>query len=231
MTVSTDSRTGRDTEALKATALGQALAGAQSTHLIGDIADPDWTAAVAGLQAVLRLAGLDPAEARLAGTPERVIRALMAACDRSGLEAPERLLTKRFEADVDAHTDGDAGDWAGPLMVGPVQFTSWCEHHLMPFRGSVWLGYVPQRESDGYVGLSKLARLVAWHARGLGMQERLTKNLLLDLRTHLKPASAAVKITAEHTCMSCRGASAVGALTTTWRIFGDGAPELLAGMQ
>lgn len=231
MTVSTDSRSERDTEALNTSALGQALGGTQSTHLINDIADPDWMAAVAGLQAVLRLAGLDPAEVRLSGTPERVIRAVMAACDRSGLETPERLLTKRFETDADTHIDAEAGDEAGPLMVGPVQFTSWCEHHLMPFRGSAWLGYVPQRESDGYVGLSKLARLVAWHARGLGMQERLTKNLLRDLRTHLKPASAAVKITAEHTCMSCRGASAVGALTTTWRSFGNGGRELLAAMQ
>ncbi len=229
MTVSTDSRTGHDTEALAASALDHALAGAQPPHLISDIADPDWTAAVAGLQAVLRLAGLDPAEARLSGTPERVIRAVMASCDRSDLETPERLLTKRFE--TDAHADAADDDGAGPLMVGPVQFTSWCEHHLMPFRGSAWLGYLPQRESDGYVGLSKLARLVAWHSRGLGMQERLTKNLLLDLRTHLKPASAAVKITAEHTCMSCRGASAVGALTTTWRTFGDGGRELLAAMQ
>lgn len=229
MTVSTDSRSGRDTEALKASALDQALPDATSAHLINGIADPDWLAAVAGLQAVLRLAGLDPAEPRLSGTPERVIRAVVAACNRSGLETPERLLTKRFAAEPDPHAD--AGDGAGPLMVGPIQFTSWCEHHLMPFRGSAWLGYVPQRESDGYVGLSKLARLVAWHARGLGMQERLTKNLLLDLRTHLKPASAAVKITAEHTCMSCRGALAVGALTTTWRSFGGGGRELLAGMQ
>ncbi len=230
MTV-TESCTEGDIEALKGSALDQALADAQSTHLISGVADPDWTAAVCGLQAVLRLAGLDPAEPRLSGTPERVIRAVIASCDRSGLETPERLLTKRFETDADAHDDAEDDGGAGPLMVGPIQFTSWCEHHLMPFRGSAWLGYVPERESDGYVGLSKLARLVAWHARSLGMQERLTKNLLLDLRTHLKPASAAVKVTAEHTCMSCRGASAVGALTTTWRAFGDGGRELVAAMQ
>lgn len=67
MTISTDSRTGRDTEALNASALGHTLASTQSTHLISDIADPDWTA-VAGLRAELRFAGLGPTEARLPGT-------------------------------------------------------------------------------------------------------------------------------------------------------------------
>lgn len=188
--------------------------------------DADWDAAVHGLRAVLRLAGVDAEDPRVAGTPERVVRALIEACDRSGLEEPKALLVKRFEIGTAADDGGDAV----PVIVGPVPFTSLCEHHLMPFRGSAWLGYLPQLGSLGYVGLSKLARLVAWHARGMGMQERLTRTILSDLRTYLEPAAAAVKITSDHTCMSCRGAHADGALTTTSLSHGGQGPDLLAQM-
>jgi GTP cyclohydrolase IA len=218
MSVFTDSRTARGAEAPDASGLD----GAGSAKTSG-VADPDWDAAVTGLRAALRLAGMDPEDPRVAGTPERVIRALVTACDRAGLESPEILLTKRFDTAAEGR--------AVPVVVGPVPFSSLCEHHLLPFRGSAWLGYIPQSETGGYVGLSKLARLVAWHTRAMGMQERITQNLLSDLRAHLEPAAAAVMIKADHTCMSCRGAEAEGALTTTWLTHGDAGTDLLARMQ
>jgi GTP cyclohydrolase I len=188
-------------------------------------ADPDWAVAVEGLRAALRLAGVDPAEPRVEGTPERVVRALIAACDRGGLDDPTTLLAAQFDAENEA-----PGDTAVPVLVGPVAFTSLCEHHLLPFRGIAYLGYIREGEVTGYVGLSKLARLVTWHTRTMGMQERFTAGILADLCTYLKPAAAAVKIRAEHTCMTCRGATASGALTTTWLVHGEAGSDLLAQM-
>lgn len=188
-------------------------------------ADSDMAMAIEGLRAALRLAGVDPDEPRVADTPSRVIRALVAACDRSRLDDPAILLAAQFRAE----TLGDV-PMAVPVIVGPVPFTSLCEHHLLPFRGSAFLGYIPLPDSGAYVGLSKLARLVTWHTRSMGMQERFTTAILADLCTHLKPAAAAVKIKAEHTCMTCRGASAEGALTTTWLICGSAGADLLAQM-
>lgn len=225
MSVVTDSRAPHGTEALDASIRDAPASAGEPAAASRAVADPDWGTAVAGLQAALRLAGVDPEDPRVDGTPERVIRALMAACDREGLESPETLLATQFE------TGAPADGRAVPVVVGPVPFTSLCEHHLMPFRGSAWLGYIPQPQAGGYVGLSKLARLVTWHTRAMGMQERFTQNLLSDLRTHLEPAAAAVLLKADHTCMTCRGAEADGALTTTWLVFGAGAADLLARMQ
>lgn len=185
----------------------------------------DMAVAVEGIRAALRLTGIDPDEPRVTGTPGRVIRALIAACDRSGLDDPAILLSAQFDAEA-------PGDFpmTVPVIIGPVRFTSLCEHHLLPFRGNAFLGYMPPNDSGVYVGLSKLVRLVAWHARSMGMQERFTTAILADLCTHLKPAAAAVKIKAEHTCMTCRGASAEGALTTTWLVYGAAGADLLAQM-
>jgi GTP cyclohydrolase IA len=188
-------------------------------------ADSDMAVAVEGIRAALRLAGVDPDEPRVADTPGRVIRALIAACDRSRLDDPTIVLAAQFNAEA----PGDL-PMAVPVIVGPVPFTSLCEHHLLPFRGIAFLGYIPPPDSGIYVGLSKLARLVTWHTRSMGMQERFTTAILTDLCTHLKPAAAAVKIKAEHTCMTCRGASAEGALTTTWLVHGSAGTDLLAQM-
>jgi GTP cyclohydrolase IA len=185
----------------------------------------DMAVAVEGLRAALRLAGVDPDEPRFADTPDRVIRALIASCDRSRLDDPAILLTAQFDAEASKDLS-----MAVPVIVGPIPFTSLCEHHLLPFRGTVFIGYIPPPDSGAYVGLSKLARLVTWHARSMGMQERFTTAILADLCTHLKPAAAAVKITAEHTCMTCRGASAKGALTTTWLVRGSAGADLLTQM-
>ena len=200
--------------------------GCGSGHQVPDApTSMDWSSAVEGIRAALRLAGVDPNSPRVVDTPERVITALIASVDRSALEEPKTLLAKRFEAGTSEYVH------AVPVLVGPISFTSLCEHHLLPFRGVAWIGYVPAEADGGYVGLSKLARLVEWHTRAMGMQERITGDILTDLQTHLSPLAGAVKLVAEHTCMTCRGAKAERAMTTTWREFGGKAgADLLAAM-
>jgi GTP cyclohydrolase I len=93
-----------------------------------------------------------------------------------------------------------------------------CEHHFLPFFGHAAIGYVP----DGQViGLSKFARLV----KGLGMrrptiQEDLTQNIADALWKHLGPKGVIVVMSAEHTCMTVRGAQAPGVQTMTSAVRG-----------
>ena len=94
---------------------------------------------------------------------------------------------------------------------------SLCEHHLLPFHGAAYVGYLP---GDRILGLSKLARVVEIFARDLQVQERLTKQVADWLQELLAPKGVGVVIEAEHLCMSVRGVRAAGSRTVTSALHG-----------
>lgn len=115
-----------------------------------------------------------------------------------------KILSKQFTVEGKPST----------IEVKDIAFYSMCEHHIMPFFGTVSIKYRP---TDGgkVVGLSKLARLVECFARRLQIQERLGKQICDALVECLNPAEVVVEITAEHTCMTARGINKPGSKTTT----------------
>ena len=99
------------------------------------------------------------------------------------------------------------------ILVKDIPFYSTCEHHMMPFFGTIAIAYIPQ---DGrIVGLSKLGRLAEIYARRLQVQERLGQQIAEALRVVLNPRGIAVIIKAEHLCMSARGVQKAGTQTVT----------------
>ena len=70
------------------------------------------------------------------------------------------------------------------------------------------------------VGLSKLARVVERFARGLQVQERLTKQVADCLDHTWQPQGVGVVIEAEHQCMSLRGMRAHDSRTLTSALHG-----------
>ena len=99
------------------------------------------------------------------------------------------------------------------VLVKDINFASTCEHHIMPFFGTVSIAYIPQ---DGrIVGLSKLARLVDVFAKRLQVQERLGEQILDTIKDVMNPYGVAVIIKAEHTCMTVRGVQKPGTQTIT----------------
>ncbi len=97
------------------------------------------------------------------------------------------------------------------VQVG-IPFFSLCEHHMLPFFGTACVAYIP---GDRIVGLSKLARCVQHHARGLQNQERITMAVADDLQKALAPAGVGVVLSARHLCMEMRGVRAHDTSTTT----------------
>lgn len=176
-----------------------------STHHIADDLNvaTDRDTALEGVRALLRLMGEDPDREGLQDTPARVVKAYLEMADRPG--DPEVLLAKTF---------GDVTfDAEQMIAVGPVEFTSMCEHHLLPFTGRAWVAYIP---ADGrVVGLSKLPRLVEHIARRPQVQERLTAEIADMLEAHLRPRGVGVVVQATHACMALRGVRKVGAEMTT----------------
>ena len=125
---------------------------------------------------------------------------------------PAEIMSKTF--DIDAKGDMNAN---GIVVVKDIGFYSCCEHHMVPFYGTVSIAYIPRKK---IVGLSKFARLVECYARRLQVQERLTKQLIDDINKYLDPLGAMVVVMAEHMCMTMRGIQKPGTKTTTSRVSG-----------
>jgi GTP cyclohydrolase I len=103
------------------------------------------------------------------------------------------------------------------VTVGPIPFYTLCAHHLAPFSGHVWIGYVPQHH---IAGLSKFARAVKYIAKGFHVQESFTGELTDFLEQKLAPQGVAVYVKAEHLCMAMRGVEVANVITTTSKMTG-----------
>jgi GTP cyclohydrolase I len=149
---------------------------------------------------ILAAVGEDPDREGLLETPDRVAR--MYAEVFSGLHTnPAIYLQKTFTQKHDEM-----------VLVKDIDFSSCCEHHLLPFTGKAHIAYLP----DGkVVGLSKLARVVEAIARRPQVQERMTEELAELIMRELKPRGVGVIIEASHSCMTIRGVRKPGAMTIT----------------
>ena len=89
-----------------------------------------------------------------------------------------------------------------------------CEHHLLPFHGVAYVGYIPNT-AGRVVGLSKLARVVEIIASRPQLQERMTTEIADTIVDGLKPDGVGVIIQAEHLCMIMRGIKKPGSAIVT----------------
>ena len=94
---------------------------------------------------------------------------------------------------------------------------SHCEHHMAPFWGEVWIGYIPEK----YVtGLDKMVKLTEVFARRLQIQERMTKQIADSMFEVLECNGVMVVIKAKHLCVVARGVQDEEALTSTIELQG-----------
>lgn len=139
---------------------------------------------------LIRVIGDEPDRDGLKETPERVIKSFEELF--SGYKTDPSTLFKVFEK----------GSYDEIIVSRNIDFTSWCEHHLLPFSGVVHVGYLPLAS---IVGLSKLARVVDCFSKRLQVQERMTFEIANCLLKHLEPLGAGCIVVSKHTCQSCRG--------------------------
>jgi len=158
--------------------------------------------------ATIFLAGIR--EPGLAGdqrrTPARVADAWSREILGGYREDPDRILAA-----------GIAARETGMVVVRDIPFVSVCVHHLLPFRGTAHVAYLP----DGrLVGLSKISRAVDALARRLQLQERLTRQVVETVARALRPRGVACRMEAEHFCMTIRGARQRGSRVVTFAATG-----------
>ena len=143
------------------------------------------------VEQMLKELGEDPHREGLERTPERVAAAM-------------RYLTSGYTKDVHEILN-DAlfvEEYDEMVIVKDIDFSSMCEHHLLPFVGKCHVAYLPDRR---IVGLSKIPRLVEMFSRRLQVQERLTTQIATTLNEALQPRGVAVVMEAIHLCMLMRG--------------------------
>jgi GTP cyclohydrolase IA len=162
----------------------------------------DLDAAEHAVADLLLALGQDPDDAHVRETPRRVAAAYA-----------ELLTPREFSLTTFPNDEG----YDELVLARDIPFHSLCRHHLLPFKGVAHVGYLP---GERILGLSKLARVVELFARGLQVQERLTKQVADWLQAHLDPKGVGVVLEAEHLCMSIRGVQADGSHTVTSALHG-----------
>ena len=155
---------------------------------------------------LLYFIGEDPAREGLLDTPKRVVKAWR-EMTIGYAQDPRTVLGTSFGKEK----------YDQMILSEPIPFVSVCEHHMLPFTGFAYVGYVPR---DRVVGLSKMARLVDCYARRLQIQERLTQQIADTMFSVLKPLGVGVLVNASHSCMSCRGVMKTGTTMTTCALKG-----------
>jgi len=103
------------------------------------------------------------------------------------------------------------------LLATKCTVRSMCEHHLVPFIGVCWIGYLPKTK---VLGLSKFNRLVDFFSRRPQVQERLTAQITAALQLILETNDVACVIHAHHYCVHLRGVQDTISKTVTSQMGG-----------
>lgn len=150
---------------------------------------------------IIRLIGDDPTREGLAKTPMRAAKAMWFA-SQGYRQNPDDILRQAIFSSQGSQM----------VVVRDIEFYSMCEHHILPFFGTVSIGYIPR---GSMVGLSKLPRLVNAIARRLQVQERLTAEICTHVAATLDTDGVIVSCNARHLCMQMRGVEKQMASTDT----------------
>lgn len=121
--------------------------------------------------------GLDPEK-----TFSRIFDALSIQC--SGLFEPLEVSTIKS-------TTSQAISLTFPLY-------SLCEHHFMPFIGTIHLKYTPSKD---LLGFGSFERIIAHFTKRPQLQEKLTQQLFDYLLNLLNPQKLSLTIKAKHYCL------------------------------
>jgi GTP cyclohydrolase I len=159
------------------------------------------------VQNILEAVGENPERDGLVGTPDRVARMYEELLE--GYHIDPAKLVNRAIFDV---------SYNEMVVVRDIEFYSLCEHHMLPFIGSVHVAYIPKGK---VIGLSKIPRIVEMFARRLQVQERMTQQIAEFIDEVLQPCGVAVVAEGLHMCSMMRGVKKANARMVTSAMLGQ----------
>ena len=183
--------------------------------------------AVQAMAQFLEALGIDMAALGMEKTPYRVAEAFGQFF--SGLkENPDT----EWEHPIVTQTNG-------LVAVRHIRFHSMCEHHLLPFFGTVHIAYYPR--NGCIAGFGHFVHAVDILARRPQLQERLTEQLCQSISRGLQPEGVLVIVQATHLCLTMRSAlasdsniitaSSSGCLAAGTEAYKEAWEMLMAGQQ
>ena len=90
------------------------------------------------------------------------------------------------------------------LQARKCDFVSFCMHHVVPFAGVVYVGYLPK---EWLIGMDKIDLVVDYFAGKLQLQENMVHEIADFLEEILAPKAVMVQAYAIHYCALCKGNS------------------------
>lgn len=168
-----------------------------------DMADDDKIDAIKkDVESILRTLGMDLTDDSLKGTPNRVAKMFVKEIF-GGLNPAKKPSSSTFE---------NKYKYGEMLVEKNITVYSTCEHHLLPIVGRAHVAYI----SNGtVVGLSKMNRIVDFFAKRPQVQERLTMQIVQELKSVLGTEDVACVIDAKHLCVNSRGIRDIESSTIT----------------
>jgi GTP cyclohydrolase I len=149
--------------------------------------------------------GMDTHTPSTVDTPRRFIEALYESTN--GYDGDPKLI-KAFPKECRGEPDCRLSQ----VIEGPIHFHSLCEHHVFPFYGEAYVGYVA---NERILGISKLTRLVRLYTKRFAVQERIGYQIADTLEALMSPHGVAIFIRAKHMCVEMRGVREISPATRT----------------
>ena len=104
---------------------------------------------------------------------------------------PKEVLTRTFEVNSNEL-----------IMEKDIDFYSMCEHHFLPFFGTICIAYIPNKKIFGFGDILKLIEILS---RRPQLQERLTEEIAKYIYEILNCQGVYVVVEAKHLCVAMRG--------------------------
>tara|TARA_B100000767_G_C19776279_1_gene542769 strand:+ start:839 stop:1519 length:681 start_codon:yes stop_codon:yes gene_type:complete len=151
---------------------------------------------------ILDILGMDLTDDSINGTPKRVAKMYVNEIF-SGLHPDNKPKASTFN---------NKYKYGQILVEKNITLYSTCEHHLLPIVGKAHVAYISK---GTVVGLSKMNRIVQYYAKRPQVQERLTLQIVEELKKVLGTEDVACVIDAKHLCVNSRGINDISSSTVT----------------
>lgn len=155
---------------------------------------------------ILTAVGEDPNREGLLNTPHRVAKMYTELLSGYRTDPIKLINNAIFDVEYD-----------DMVIVKDIEFSSLCEHHMLPFLGHAYVAYIPRGK---VIGLSKIPRIVDMFASRLQVQERMTRQIANFINEVLDPLGVAVVVDGKHMCSMMRGVEKHDSSMTTSTMLG-----------
>jgi len=147
---------------------------------------------------ILELIGEDTEREGIKATPKRIARMyknIFYGYNKKLVVMNEEERSKNNEKDIIPITIFKNEN--KEMLIRDTVFTSFCEHHIVPFSGKAWVGIIPDKK---LLGMNKIDKIVKYFAARLQIQERMTQQIADWIWENIEPLGIIVIIRADHFC-------------------------------